>query len=219
MDYSITAICTGKIETLHYDHTPLKSAMNKVPLQHETWLSRLGFEGDEQEYHGHGGPNKAVCLYSTDHYAMWEDVISPIPPYAFFGENISVDGIDETELYFGNQYQLGEAIIEVSEIREPCRKIQQKYQYNGIMKRMMKTGKTGCYFRVIQEGKVAPDSRLKLLKMAPVDTRLSVQALNDLYYNDKKNKEKLSYALKNPFITEGRRKKLNALLTRCSTTQ
>ncbi|MBW3133450.1 hypothetical protein [Staphylococcus chromogenes] len=72
---------------------------------------------------------------------------------------------------------------------------------------------------MIQEGKVAPDSRLKLLKMAPVDTRLSVQALNDVYYNDKKNKEKLSYALKNPFITEERRKKLNTLLMRCSTTQ
>lgn len=216
MEYSIKAICTGKIKTLHYDDVPLKSAMNKVPLQCTTWLSQLGFDGDEQEYHGHGGPDKAVCLYSTDHYTMWEDVISPIPPYAFFGENISVNGIDETNLFFGNQYQLGEAIIEVSEIREPCYKIQKKYQYQGIMKRMMATGKTGCYFRVIQEGAVSPDSRLKLLKTAPLETRLSVQALNDVYYNDKKNKEKLIYAIKNPFITEERRKKLETLLARCS---
>lgn len=215
MNYTIQAICAGKIKTLHYDGKPMKSGMDKTPIDAPTWLSKLGFEGDEQAYHGHGGPDKALCLFSTTHYTMWEDVISPIPDYAMFGENISVNDIDENDLYFGNQYQIGEAIIEVSEIREPCNKIQRKYQYKGIMKRMMATGKTGCYFRVIKEGLVYPDSNLTLIKEAPNDTRLSVQALNDVYYNDKKNKEKLSYAIKNPFITTERRKTLEKRLARC----
>ncbi|UEX90503.1 MOSC domain-containing protein [Staphylococcus ratti] len=216
MEYTIKAICSGKIETLNYYGKSMKSAMNKRPLEKTTWLSKVGFEDDEQEYHGHGGPDQAICLYSTQNYTLWEDVISPIPDYAFFGENITVDGIDETELLFGNQYQLGEAIIEVSEIREPCYKLQQKYNYNGIMKRMMETGKSGCYFRVIQEGDVHPDSHLKLIKTAPSSTQLSVQELNDLYYNDQKNKDRLTYAIQNPFITERRRKKLEKLLSRCS---
>ncbi|MDP4468965.1 MOSC domain-containing protein [Staphylococcus hyicus] len=216
MDYTIKAICAGKVKTVHYDNQPMKSGMDKTPIDAPIWLSKLGFEGDEQAYHGHVGPDKAVCLFSTAHYSMWKDVISPIPDHAFFGENISVNDIDENELYFGNQYQIGEAIIEVSEIREPCNKIQRKYQYNGIMKRMMATGKTGCYFRVIHEGIVYPNSTLKLIKEAPEDTRLSVQALNDLYYNDKKNKAQLSYAIQNPYITAERRLKLEKLLARCS---
>lgn len=216
MEYTIKAICSGKIETLNYFGKSMKSAMNKRPLEKTTWLSKIGFEDDEQEYHGHGGPDQAICLYSTQNYTLWEDVISPIPDYAFFGENITVDGIDETELLFGNQYQLGETIIEVSEIREPCYKLQQKYNYNGIMKRMMETGKSGCYFRVIQEGYVHPDSHLKLIKIAPPSTQLSVQELNDLYYNDQKNKDRLTYAIQNPFITNRRREKLEKLLSRCS---
>lgn len=85
MDYTIKAICAGKVKTLHYDNQPMKSGMDKTPIDAPIWLSKLGFEGDEQAYHGHGGPDKAVCLFSTAHYSMWKDVISPIPDHAFLG--------------------------------------------------------------------------------------------------------------------------------------
>ncbi|WP_281199757.1 MOSC domain-containing protein [Staphylococcus schleiferi] len=215
MKYQIHAISTGKIESLQYrNDRPMKSALNKKPIQDKVWLSQTGLITDEQEYKDHGGPDKALCLYSYSHYDMWKEVIQPLPDYALFGENLTVHHLDETTLFFGDQYQLGEARIEVSEIREPCWKIQSKYGYPHLVKDMTSSGKTGCYFRVLQEGYVSPNDDLQLIKSAPEATRLSVQELNDIYYNDRRNKDRLAYAIQNPFLTQKRRQKLEKMLAR-----
>ncbi|WP_144523868.1 MOSC domain-containing protein, partial [Bacillus subtilis] len=70
---------------------------------------------------------KAVCCFSKENYSMYKNDINILPDYAMFGENLTLVDLDENDVYFGNQYQLGEAIVEVSEIREPCWKIQRKY--------------------------------------------------------------------------------------------
>ena len=215
MIYEVEAISTGKIEDLNYSSKrPMRSALNKVPFTGSMWLSLTGFTQDEQEYKDHGGPDKAVCLFSKSNYAMWQDDVVELPTYAMFGENLTVANLDEREAYFGNQYQLGDAIIEISEIREPCWKIQAKYQIPDLVKRMSTTGKTGFYFRVIQEGNVSDNDHLKLIKTAEKDTQLSVYELNDIYYNDRKNASRLSYALQNPYLTNKRKEKLQRLLTR-----
>lgn len=215
MIYEVEAISTGKIEDLNYSSKrPMRSALNKTPFSGSMWLSLTGFTQDEQEYKDHGGPDKAVCLFSKSNYQMWQDDVAELPTYAMFGENLTVANLDEREAYFGNQYQLGDAIIEISEIREPCWKIQAKYQIPDLVKRMSTSGKTGFYFRVIQEGYVSCDDHLKLIKTADEDTQLSVYELNDVYYNDRKNASRLSYALQNPYLTSKRKEKLQRLLTR-----
>ena len=78
------------------------------------YLTKTGFVEDEQEYKDHGGPDKAVCLYSKKNYRLWADDLSELPNYAMFGENLTAIDLDEQDVYFGNQYQLGEAILEVS---------------------------------------------------------------------------------------------------------
>ncbi|HJF67897.1 MAG TPA: MOSC domain-containing protein [Staphylococcus kloosii] len=213
--YEVEAISTGKIEDLNYSSKrPMRSALNKTPFSGSMWLSLTGFTQDEQEYKDHGGPDKAVCLFSKSNYQMWQDDVVELPTYAMFGENLTVANLDEREAYFGNQYQLGDAIIEISEIREPCWKIQAKYQIPDLVKRMSTSGKTGFYFRVIQEGYVSCDDHLKLIKTADKDTQLSVYELNDVYYNDRKNASRLGYALQNPYLTSKRKEKLQRLLTR-----
>lgn len=215
MIYEVEAISTGKIEDLNYSSKrPMRSALNKVPFTGSMRLSLTGFTQDEQEYKDHGGPDKAVCLFSKSNYAMWQDDVVELPTYAMFGENLTVANLDEREAYFGNQYQLSDAIIEISEIREPCWKIQAKYQIPDLVKRMSTTGKTGFYFRVIKEGNVSDNDHLKLIKTAEKDTQLSVYELNDIYYNDRKNASRLSYALQNPYLTNKRKEKLQRLLTR-----
>ena len=215
MIYEVEAISTGKIEDLNYSSKrPMRSALNKTPFSGSMWLSLTGFTQDEQEYKDHGGPDKAVCLFSKSNYQMWQDDVVELPTYAMFGENLTVANLDEREAYFGNQYQLGDAIIEISEIREPCWKIQAKYQIPDLVKRMSTSGKTGFYFRVIQEGYVSCDDHLKLIKTADKDTQLSVYELNDVYYTDRKNASRLSYALQNPYLTSKRKEKLQRLLTR-----
>lgn len=209
----VKAICTGKIETLDYGQKrEMKSALNKTPFQGEMWLSHVGFKDDEQEHKTHGGPNKAVCAFSQSNYQMYKNDLEYLPEYAMFGENLTIESLDEKDVYFGNQYQLGNAILEVSEIREPCWKIQTKYGIKDLVKRMSTSCKTGFYFRVIKEGIVSQTDNLILLKEADSDTKLSVHELNDVYYNDRKNVDRLNYILKNPYLSSKRIATLQKLL-------
>ncbi|WP_436957703.1 MOSC domain-containing protein [Staphylococcus sp. AS1337] len=215
MIYTLEAISTGKVEDLPYStKRQMRSALNKKKFAGSMWLSKNGFVEDEQEYKGHGGPNKAVCLYSKKNYSLWEHDVSVLPEYAMFGENITVSDLDEKDVHFGDQFKLGNAILEVSEIREPCWKIQEKYKIPNLIKRMSTSGKTGFYFRVLKEGYVQEDSNLELVKQANNETLLSVFDLNQIYYSDNKNIERLTYALKNPYLTEERISKLERFLTR-----
>ncbi|PNZ68405.1 MOSC domain-containing protein [Staphylococcus croceilyticus] len=209
---SIYAISTGKIEDLDYGQKrQMLSALNKAPFSGKMWLSTLGFVEDEQAYKDHGGPHKAVCSFSKANYAMYKKDLTHLPEYAMFGENLTIEDLDESDVYFGNQYRLGEATIEVSEIREPCWKVQTKYGIPDLVKRMSSSGKTGFYFRVIQEGFVKEDDNLELVQLADTDTRLSVQELKDIYYNDRKNLERLNYALQNPYLSPQRIEKLEKM--------
>ncbi|OFL86213.1 molybdenum cofactor biosysynthesis protein [Staphylococcus sp. HMSC069D12] len=209
---SVCAISVGQIKQLDYGQKrEMLSALNKSPISETMWLSRTGFVEDEQAYKGHGGPHKAVCCFSISHYQMYRNDLNTIPDYAMFGENLTLENLDEADVFFGNQYRLGEAILEVSEIREPCWKIQTKYGIKDLVKRMSTSGKTGFYFRVLQEGYVDQDDDLELIQLADEATRLSVQELNDIYYNDRKNVSRLKYALQNPYLSEMRLAKLQKL--------
>ncbi|GGB74185.1 MOSC domain-containing protein [Staphylococcus nepalensis] len=215
MIYALKAITTGKIEDLSYSsRRPMRSALNKKPFAGKMWLSKTGFSEDEQEYKGHGGPHKAVCLYSKKNYDLWKDDVTALPDYAMFGENLTVEDLDEKNIHFGDQFQLGNAIIEVSEIREPCWKIQEKYKIPNLIQRMSSSCKTGCYFRVLKEGFVDESSHLELIKYGNEASLLSVFELNNIYYNDNKNADRLTYALKNPYLTKERRQKLEKFLKR-----
>ena len=211
----VVAISTGKIQHLPYStKKPMISALDKIPFTGRMWLSIDGFSEDEQAYKDHGGPHKAVCCFSQSNYDMYKEDLAQLPTYAMFGENVTVKHLDERDVYFGNQYRLGEAILEVSEMREPCWKIQAKYQIPDLVKRMTASGKTGFYFRLIQEGYVSQEDNLELLTQANKASRLSVYELNDIYYNDRKNISRISYALNNPYLSPSRREKLSRLYHR-----
>ncbi|MCH8640610.1 MOSC domain-containing protein [Staphylococcus lugdunensis] len=211
----VVAISTGKIQHLPYStKKPMISALDKIPFTGRMWLSIDGFSEDEQAYKDHGGPHKAVCCFSQSNYDMYKEDLAQLPTYAMFGENVTVKHLDERDVYFGNQYRLGEAILEVSEMREPCWKIQAKYQIPDLVKHMTASGKTGFYFRVIQEGYVSQEDNLELLTQANKASRLSVYELNDIYYNDRKNISRISYALNNPYLSPSRREKLSRLYHR-----
>ncbi|WP_437272464.1 MOSC domain-containing protein [Staphylococcus succinus] len=218
MIYALNAISTGKIQDLPYSKKrPMRSALNKEKFQGTMLLTKTGFIEDEQEYKGHGGPNKAVCVYSKKNYKLWKDDLPTLPNYAMFGENLTVLDLDEKDVHFGDQFSLGEAIVEVAEIREPCWKIQEKYQIPDLVKRMSRSCRTGFYFRVLKEGVVHDSSNLKLIKSADKVTSLSVFELNDIYYNDNKNISRLTYALNNPYLTDERISKLEKFLKRAQT--
>lgn len=161
--YPLHALLTGKVRPLGLRASP--SGIGKRPVDHLLMLGPDGFDGDEQgDRKHHGGPEKAVHHYALDHYPAWigdigsRDVLAG--PGAF-GENLSTLGLTEDDVAIGDVFSLGDAVIEVSQGRQPCWKLNERFGQADMARRVQDSGRTGWYYRVIQPGGVAPGSVLR----------------------------------------------------------
>lgn len=193
MKYVVKRICTGKAETRDFNGKNKKTAYYKYPIEIPTLLTVTGFAGDEQVYKFHGGVNKAVCLYDFNDYALWQGYMNIDTEYSLMGENITTVGLDKDTICIGDTFKLGDAIIQVTEGRGPCNTIAQVHGVPDIVKMMCASRATGCYFRVLIEGVVAPGSQLELIKKDK--SGFTLHMFNELMYGDRKNKELIELAL------------------------
>lgn len=132
------------------------SAIFKKQVEGPVWVGQTGLAGDGQaDRENHGGPEKAVFAYALDHYAYWqkERGISEISAGGM-GENFSMAQVSEGLIAIGDTYQIGEAIVQVSQPRQPCWKPARRYRVKNLALLIQNTGRTGWYFRVLQEGSV-----------------------------------------------------------------
>lgn len=179
--YHVRAIHTAKITELTFGKKTFPSALLKRPIEKEMFLSRMGLAEDEQTPEHHGGTEKALCLYPYDHYGYWDGWMEMQDGSALFGENITTVGLDERNTHIGDRFEFGEAVIEVTEPRQPCFKIAAKYNKPELIVRMRESGFTGFYFRVLQEGMVKPGDHLKLISRDQAG--VSVQEVNELLFS------------------------------------
>ncbi|OXI68946.1 MOSC domain-containing protein [Burkholderia sp. AU31280] len=146
--------------------TPHASAIDKQPVDARRWLGALGFAGDEQaDARHHGGPDKAVHHYAHDHYAWWAGQIGARDVLArpgAFGENLSTRGITERDVCLGDVFTLGGAVLQVSQSRQPCSKLNARFDHQRMAALVQQSGRTGWYYRVLQEGWVAAGDVLAL---------------------------------------------------------
>ena len=142
------------------------SAIAKNRLTGRVRLTRLGIEGDEQadKLH-HGGVDKALHHYPFDHYARWDaERPSPLLTEAgAFGENISTLGLTEDDVCIGDRFRLGSVLVEVSQARKPCWKQGHRLDWPALPKLMVKEGRSGWYYRVIEEGHIEAGDSLALV--------------------------------------------------------
>ncbi len=158
----------------------VKSSIAKSPVYEPVFLSKTGFAGDEvADRQHHGGSDKALHHYPYDHYDYWRARFPDHPllgcPGAF-GENIATRGIVESDTRIGDRFRLGEALVEISHGRQPCWKLDHRFgvkSKNGVMATIVRTGKCGFYYRVIEEGMVAPDAMMELAHRG--DTKWTVE--------------------------------------------
>lgn len=142
------------------------SGIDKQPLNGRVYIGELGLSGDEQgDPRVHGGPDKAVHHYPFEHYARWQEDLGSLPllqaPGAF-GENISTRGLDEENVCIGDQFTLGGALLEVSQGRQPCWKLNDRFDVPDMARRVQSTGRTGWYYRVLQAGTATAGNLLEL---------------------------------------------------------
>jgi MOSC domain-containing protein YiiM len=141
------------------------TAFFKEPVPGPLWLGRTRLEGDGQaDRRFHGGPDKAVLAYAAAHYPAWRENLGREMPFGAFGENFTVEGADESGVCLGDVYAVGGARVQVSQPRIPCWKIARRWGIKDLSARVQRTGRTGWYFRVLEEGTVAPGDQLTPLE-------------------------------------------------------
>lgn len=160
----ITSVQAGCIARLGPAGVP--SAFAKHPLEWPVRVERLGLAGDEQaDRTVHGGPDKAVYGYSRANYDIWR---SGFPEHTQllqaggFGENLTINGLDETTVCIGDIMRAGTVILQVSEPRQPCFKLALRFGDRRMPKAMMRNGLCGWYFRVLGPGQLAAGNRIRL---------------------------------------------------------
>ncbi|CAM5796719.1 MULTISPECIES: MOSC domain-containing protein [Brevibacillus] len=201
----LVSLNVGKPERFFYQGKEVLTGMFKQPAAETLFLSAVNLTGDGQaDLVHHGGPEKAVCVYAHEHYAYWEERLNRKLPYAAFGENLTVAGMLETNVCIGDTYQLGEAIVQVTQPRQPCHKLAKRYDLPQLALWVQETGYTGFYFRVLQEGNVSPASEITLIERHPAG--ITVAEANHIMHRDKNNREAAERILAVAELSENWRK-------------
>ncbi|MEH7801487.1 MOSC domain-containing protein [Bacillus pumilus] len=204
--YDIVGIQVGQPITTYANGKEIKTAINKKRIHEPVYLSKVNFEGDGQgDLVHHGGYDKAVCVFPYDHYAYFEQFLGVPLQEAAFGENVTVHQLVETEVRIGDVFQLGEALVEVSQPRQPCVKLSFKHGNMKLVKEVQQTGYTGFYLRVLKEGLVPADASLVLVEKA--SHHITVHEVNEVKYR-KTSPERLKAVLKVDALADVVRKSL-----------
>lgn len=167
MTVLIEAMYAGKPRPLGPRAVP--SSILKSPLPGPWGLTETGLTGDIQaDTVNHGGVDKAVHHYPREHYAAWladkpslAPLLETIPA---FGENISTMGMTEADVCIGDIYRVGGVRFQISQGRQPCWKLNARFDMPDMAYQVQKTGRTGWYYRVLQGGRIAPGDEMSLIE-------------------------------------------------------
>jgi MOSC domain-containing protein YiiM len=168
--------------TTRDDGRPYRSAIWKQPVLLPLALGLEGLAGDQQgNRRVHGGPDKAVCVYPAEHAAWWRDTL-PAPDWGpgAVGENFTVAGQNETTVCLGDVFDVGTARVQVSQPRSPCRTLARRWRRPDLPKRVVATGFSGWYLRVLRPGQVAEGDTLTLIERP--QPRWTIARVNGVTY-------------------------------------
>jgi MOSC domain-containing protein YiiM len=173
----LIAICTGLVAPLVYRTASgaikteasgiKKRAVSTEETPSQIEVKKLGLEGDEQcNLSVHGGLDKAVYMMPSQHYAFWqarreEKGLDTDLPWGYLGENLVVEGLSESQVRIGDEFELGSVRLRVTDPREPCHKFAIRMGYGAAPKQMIQQGNCGWYLRVVQAGPIHAGMTMK----------------------------------------------------------
>lgn len=208
----IIATNIAKPTTITWNQKEVITGIYKTPTHTPIFLGKTDVEKDEvtdRKYHG--GEFKACYIFSEKHYAYWKARYPNLDwNWGMFGENLTVSNFDESEIYVGSIYQIGDALVQITQPREPCFKLGVKFENQDILKAFIDHGFPGSYIRVLKEGFVKAGDTMVLQKEAP--SSLTIQDMYTLIYAKNKDQNLLKLAIKNEALPEKKRNKLATYL-------
>jgi len=185
-----------------YNGATINTGIFKQPVSGPVQLRTLNLDGDRQaDLTVHGGPYKAAYAYPSEHYDYWRQQLPGIDfPWGMFGENFTTTGLSEHELHIGDRMQIGSAVLMVRQPRMPCYKLAAKFQRDDMIERFLQSGRSGFYFSVEQEGKVAPGDSFRFLSRDSAG--ITISEMNRLFTKDKYDHHLLQKAMNTSALPE-----------------
>lgn len=180
---TVLAVLVGRpVEHVDASGRLVRTAFRKHVVEGSVLVGTTNLAGDEQaDLRVHGGPDKAVLVYSADHADAWRDVDERLVVPGAFGENLHVSGLDESTVCIGDRWSAGSALFEVSQPRQPCWKANDRWGRDDLVDAMERTGRTGWYLRVVETGAICAGDRWTLEERAHANW--SVAAASDLMHH------------------------------------
>jgi len=177
---------TGKIRPVF--GLPVKSAIFKTPRRGPITVTKLGCEDDQHAFEFHGGPDKALLHYCSRHYDNWQAEL-PQSTHLFsvggFGENLGSVHANEHNVCIGDIISIGDILVQVSLPRQPCYKLNHRFEVKDMSRRSQTQARTGWYYRILREGSVCEGDEIKLVKR--VNPNWTVANVQRYLYIDMKN--------------------------------
>jgi MOSC domain-containing protein YiiM len=160
----IRSVNTGRPQIMVRGERRISSAINRKPRFGAVLLTNAGFEADSvSDQSVHGGPDKAACCYPFEHYAYFAALLARELAIPSFGENLTTEGLFETQVCIGDIFRIGSAIVQVTQPRSPCTKLAMKNNEPRLPEWVLQSGFTGWYFRVLEAGTIVAGDECELL--------------------------------------------------------
>lgn len=205
----IKSVNVSKVQRVPYRGNMMRTGIYKLPVAGPVRVAKLSLAGDEQaDLRYHGGEDKAVYGYPMEHYGPWSEELErdDLAPGAF-GENLTTEGLLETEVHVGDRFRAGTAILEVTQPRVPCMKLGLKLRATRVIKRMLETGRCGFYFRVIEEGSLQAGDTIERIHIDP--EQVSIAAIYRMKHFEPENHELRARVLQVPALSPSWREALS----------
>ncbi len=206
----LVSVNVGPPRLLSWKGASFKTGIFKKPVDGGIMLRETNLDGDRQaDLSVHGGVNKAVYTYPSEHYSYWRGKLPQEElPWGAFGENFTTEGLFESGVCMGDQYRVGSALVRVTTPRLPCFKLAAKFQREDMIKRFLSSGYSGFYFSVVEEGEVAAGDEFQFL--TGEIPSLSIAEFNHLYTSPAPELELLKRAVEVKSLPESWRERFHA---------
>ena len=181
----LLSINVGLPKEVFHEGRMIRSGIFKSPVEEPVRVNALNLEGDQQaDLTVHGGPSKAIYVYPNEHYAFWRKEMTQVEsPWGSFGENLTTEGLLEKDLSIGDHLCVGSVELVVTEPRLPCYKLSVKFGRDDMVKRFLKSRRTGFYCAVSREGMISAGDAIHYLSRD--ENRVTVADITRLYAFDK----------------------------------
>jgi MOSC domain-containing protein YiiM len=208
----VLSINVGLPREVEWRNELVSTAIHKAPVSGPVEVRRLNLAGDRQaDLSVHGGPDKAVYAYPSEHYPFWRDELPGVTlPWGAFGENLTLEGLSEADLRVGDVLRIGTAELMVTQPRLPCYKLNVRFQRPDMVKRFLRSRRTGFYLAVNKEGWLAAGDAIQLV---PTDrSAIGVTEVVTLYTSRNDSGALLQRALETPALPQSWRDYFQARL-------